>query len=293
VLLAVGAFLLAAGVVAVVWAGDKVELTPLDSESTTQLSGAATVLPAGPGDYDVRAVNITRADSDASDDEVIVWERHSCLVLDVPDTPDCGEQGVGEDADPNVISISTDLVATDRNTGEAVNGGGYLPEGTPEHEGLINKFPFRTEKKDYEYWDGVVDRAVTAVYDGTDEIDGLEVYRFVVTVTDEPAEIADGVDGTYSIERTTWVEPKSGAIIDQEFHDVREVDGSPVLDLELSFTDEQVAEFVADAEDNIFLIDLATKIVPLAGFIGGPILLALGTLGLVLDNRSRPHRALT
>ncbi len=144
VLLGLGSFLLVAAIVAVTWAGDRVERTPLDTDSTTHLEGTATVLPAGPGDYAIRATSFTRADSDASDDTVIVWENHSCLVLDIPDTPDCGEQGVGDDADPNVVSISSDYFATDRNTGIAVTDGDYLPEDVAtEHEGLVNKFPFR------------------------------------------------------------------------------------------------------------------------------------------------------
>jgi len=281
VLLGLGSFLLAAAIVAVTWAGDRVERTPLNTDSTTHLEGTATVLPAGPGDYAIRATSFTRADSDASDDTVIVWENHSCLVLDIPDTPDCGDQGVGDDADPNVVSISSDYFATDRNTGIAVSDADYLPaEVATEHEGLVNKFPFRTEKKDYDYWDGTIGQTVPATYEDTEEIDGLEVYRFVMSVDEEPAEIADGVEGTYSNDTTMWVEPKTGAIIDQEFHDVRSVDGEPVLDLDMSFTDDQVADYVADAEDNIQLIDLATKIVPLVGFIGGPILLVLGFLGL-------------
>jgi hypothetical protein len=289
VLLMLGAFLLAAAVVATFWAGDRVERVPLDTDSTTHLTGTATVLPAGPGDYAIRATSFTRADSDASTDTVIVWENHSCLVMDIPDTPDCGDQGVGDDADPNVISISSDFFATDRNTALAVDDPDkYLPEGTAEHEGLINKFPFRTEKKDYDYWDGTVGHTVPATYEDTDEIDGLEVYRFEMSVSDEPAEIADGVEGTYSNDTTMWVEPKTGAIIDQEFHDVRAVDGEPVLDLEMSFTDDQVAEYVDDANDNIQLIDLATVIVPWVGFIGGPILLVLGFLGLRMDaNRKK------
>lgn len=292
VLLGLGSFLIAAAVVAVTWAGDRVERTPLDTDSTTHLEGTATVLPAGPGDYAIRATSFTRADSDASDDTVIVWENHSCLVLDVPDTPDCGDQGVGDDADPNVVSISSDFFATDRNTGIAVTDGDYLPEEVAtEHEGLVNKFAFRTEKKDYDYWDGTIGQTVPAIYEDTEEIDGLEVYRFVMSVDEEPAEIADGVEGTYSNDTTMWVEPKTGAIIDQEFHDVRAVDGTPVLDLELAFTDDQVADYVADAEDNIFLIDLASTYVPLIGFIGGPILLILGILGLRSDAKQKKAAA--
>ena len=42
-----------------------------------------------------------------------------------------------------------------------------------EHEGLVNKFPFDVEKKDYPYWDGLLGRPVEMVYDDTETILGL------------------------------------------------------------------------------------------------------------------------
>lgn len=285
-LVALGAFLLATAVIATAWVPDRVEKTPLDTDSTTRLDGTATVLPSGTGNFDVRATSITRADSNASDDDVVVFENHTCLVLDVPGVPDCGVQGTGDEADERVVSISSDFFATDRHTGLATNEEGYLPEGTPDHEGLINKFPFGTVRADYPFWDSLLKEAVTAKYEDTESLDGLETYRFSYTVTDQPAEIAADIEGTYSMEKTMWIEPTTGAIIDQEQHDVRAVDGQPVLDLRLSFTDEQVETNVADAKDNSRTIKLFTDTVPLLGFIAGPILLVLGVILLLLNRRS-------
>jgi hypothetical protein len=289
VLLGLGAFLLAAALVATVWAPDQVKRAPLDTDSTTRLSGTAQKLNTGTGeieDLDVRAVSITEADSNKSDDDVVAYVNTSCLVIDVPDTPDCGEPGTGEDADPNVINISNELFATDRRTGVAVNGDDYLPEGTPEREGLQNKFPFDAEKKDYEFWDGILDRAVPATYEGTDEIEGLETYRYNMSVVEEEATVIGDVDGIYSLDKTMWIEPNTGAIIDQEQHDVRTLpNGDPLLDLQLSFTDEQVSANVDDASANVSSLTLLTKTIPLVGFIGGALCIIAGILLLLSARR--------
>ena len=289
VLLGLGAFLLAAAVVATVWAPDQVKRAPLDTDSTTRLSGTAQKLNTGTGeidDLDVRAVSITEADSNKSDEDVVAYVNTSCLVIDVPDTPDCGEPGTGEDADPNVVNISNELFATDRRTGEAVNSDEYLPEGTPEREGLQNKFPFDAEKKDYEFWDGILDRAVPAAYEGTDEINGLETYRYNMSVVEEEATVIGDVDGIYSLDKTMWIEPKTGSIVDQEQHDVRTLpNGDPLLDLRLSFTDEQVSANVDDSSANASSLTLLTKTVPIVGFIGGAICIIAGILLLLSGRR--------
>lgn len=292
VLIGLGGFLLAAAVVASVWAPSQAKRAPLDTDSTTRLSGTAAVVPTGDTNVPVRAVSVTKADAKKSDGDVVVYVNFTCLVKDVPDTPDCGEQGTGENADPNVISVGEPtLFATDRNTGLATNEGNYLPEGTPETEGLVNKFAFDTEKKTYPFWDSVLKRTVDAEYQGTKTIDGLETYEFNYTVTDEEAEIAKGVDGTYSMDKTMWIEPRTGQIIDQEQHDVRAAGDTTLLDVELAFTDDQVQANVDDAKDNIASLDLITRTVPLIGYIGGPLLIIAGILGLTLGRRNNAATA--
>src|SRR3954470_12325411 len=293
ILVGLGAFLLVTAVVAKVWAPDQVKRAPIDTDSTTRLSGTAAVVPTGATDVDVRAVSITESDSNKSDDDVAVYTNYTCLVLDNPG-PDCGVKGTGDAADPNVISVGDpEAFATDRRTGVALNSDKYLPEGTPETHGLVNKFPFDTEKKDYQFWDGVLADTVTTTYEGTDDVNGLETYRFSYSVADADAEIAEGVEGTYSMDKTMWIEPTTGQIIDQEQHDVRAANGQTLLDVELSFTDKQVTTNVDDAEDNLSSLDLLTGTVPRIAFLLGPIVLIVGILGLVLgrrpeDNESAP-----
>lgn len=283
-LLGLGSFLLVAALVVVVWGGDAVKKTPLDTDSVTNLSGVADKLNPATGDVenlDVRATSVTKADADLSDGDVIVFVSTVCLVVDEGDVPSCVDEN-----DDRLVSASSDVFATDRRTAEAVNDAKYLPPSAEEKSGLINKWPFDAQKKDYTYWDGMLGEAVDATYDGSESIDGLETYKYHVLVEDAPAEVVDGVDGIYSQDKYLWIDPTTGAIIKQTQHEVRELeDGSTLLDMQLDFTDDQVAANAADAKDNGKLLGLLTSTVPLVGFIGGAIALLAGIFLFVAARR--------
>lgn len=277
VLLALGAFLLVIGLMAAVWAPGQVKRTPLDTDSTTRLSGNADKLNPATGEVDnidVKATSITKADSEHSDDKVIVFVSSTCLVIDdgSSDLPDCVPG-----TDERLVTASTEVFATDRSDGLAVNGEKYLPPSAEERDGLVNKWPFDAEKKTYPYWDGLLGEAVDAEFDGTESIEGLETYRYHVVVQDTPTEVVTGVDGIYSQDKFIWIDPVTGAIINQTQHEVRTLeDGSTLLDLTLAFTDEQVSANAADAKDNGSQLGLLTKTVPLVGLIGGLLALLAG-----------------
>lgn len=276
VLLGLGAFLLVTGLLATLWAPGQVERTPLDVDSTTRLAGDADKYNPASGEIeaiDVKATSITKADSKRSDDNVIVFVNTTCLVIDEGDVPDCVD---ADDPQARLVSATSDVFSTDRYDALAVNGK-YLPAGAEEKEGLVNKFPFRTEKKDYPYWDGLVGAPVTAEYDSTETLDGLETYKFHILLEETPAEVVEGTQGTYSQDKYIWVEPVTGAIVNQTQHETRTLeDGTVVLDLNLAFTEDQVTASVDEAEDNKGLIDLVTDTLPLIGFIGGIIALLAG-----------------
>jgi hypothetical protein len=290
VLLALGAFLLVIGLMASFWAPGQVKRAPLDTDTTTYLTGDADKLDPASGDVDnipVKATSITQADSKRSDDEVIVFVNSVCLVIDEGDVPDCVD---ADDPEKRLVTASTDVFATDRYDAMAVNGE-YLPAGAEEKEGLINKWPFDSEKKDYPYWDGLLNAAVDATYEGTETIDGLETYKFRELVEEEPAEVVEGVQGIYSQDKYIWIEPISGKIIDQTQHEVRQLeDGSTVLDMNLSFTDETVADNIDYAKDSVDTIELVTRTVPLVGYIGGAIALLAGAF-LVFAGGRRDENA--
>lgn len=281
VLVGLGACLLLIGLLAVAWAPGKVKKTPLDVDSTTHLEGEVAAVQTDGETVPVRATSITKADSEASNDDIVVFVNTSCLVVNEDDPPDCVEA-----TDDRLISASDDVFATDRVSALATEID-TLPDDAVPHEGIVNKFPFDTEKKTYPYWDGVLGEPVDAVYDRTEDVDGVETYVFVVTIDGVETEIADGVDGVYSSTKTIFVEPITGAILNQTDDQQRETsDGTQVLDLTLEFTEEQQEESADDARDNIGLINLVTRTAPLVGFIGGGLLLVAG-LFLILSGGRR------
>lgn len=293
VLLAVGTFLIAIGLMAALWAPGQVKRTPLDTDSTTRLSGNADKLNPATGEVeniDVQATSITKADSEKSDDNVVVFVNSTCLVIadGSDDVPDCVD---ADDAEGRLVTASTDVFATDRSDAMAVNGSTYLPPDAEEKTGLVNKWPFDAEKKTYPYWDGLMGEAVDATYDGTETIDGLETYRYHVVVEEAATEVVEGVDGIYSQDKFIWIDPVTGSIVNQTQDEQRELeDGSTLLDLQLAFTDDQVSANAADAKDSGGTLGLLTGTVPLVGIIGGILALLAGAF-LVWSSARRENSA--
>lgn len=283
-LVGLGGFLVVAGVLAVVWAPGVVKKTPLDVDQTTNLSGTVRKLDVETGklvENPVKVQSITQTDADASDDEVAVWVNTTCVVIDIDDAPDCVD---GDD--PRLVSADAEVFATDRVTGVAVPDFAGLPDGPIPHDGLINKWPFDSEKKDYDYWDGTVGSAVPAVYDRDEELLGIDCYVYKISISDAPIEIAEGVPGTYDNEVEIWVEPKTGSIQQQTQDQQRYLeDGTQVLDLKVGFTEDQLQFAADDAEDNLGLLRLVLFWVPLAGFVGGGLCLVAGSLLLLSARR--------
>lgn len=280
-----GGFLILVALLGMFYAPGALMKTPLDVDNETQLSGTAELS----GDtLPVKAWSTTFTDSEKSDDDVVVWVNSSCLVLDEGDIDGCVS---ADDPQERLLSATTDNFASDRNTALAVNDPKYLPAEAEPHEGLINKWPFESEKKTYPYWDALVGDTVDAVYDRTEEVQGLETYVYTVSISDAPIELTDGVPGTYDDEKEIWVEPVTGAIVDQSDSQVRlDEEGEVFLALDISFTDDEVSESVADADKNAGLLTLVTRTVPLIGFIVG-IPMALIGIALLVMARRKEHAA--
>ena len=292
VLLALGTFLVAIGLMAALWAPEQVKRTPLDTDSVTRLAGNADKLNPASGDVeniDVQATSITKADSELSDDDVVVFVNSTCLVIDdgSGEVPDCVD---GQD--DRLVTASTDVFATDRSDAMAVNDSSYLPPSAEAKEGLVNKWPFDAEKKTYPYWDGLLGEPVDATYDGTETLDGLETYRYHVLVEDASTEVVEGVEGIYNQDKFIWIDPVTGSIINQTQDEQRELeDGSTLLDMQLGFTDDQVAANAAEAKDNGSMLDLLTRTVPLIGFVAGGLALLAGGFLLWAGSRREKQTA--
>lgn len=278
-LIGLGAFLVAVAIVALTWVPGHVERTPLDTDNVTALSGEAAVLgaPAGP----VLGWSTNAIDADASTDDVAVWVTSLCVVHD-----EGGIDGCVPGSDKRLLSAETALFATDRHTAMTVDNDGFVPEDTPQQEGLQNKWPFDAQKKTYPVWDDIVGEAVDAEYQGEDEIDGLTVYTYEYNADVDGVTLVGDISGRYVATYTFYIEPRTGSIINQVVHQERIANGDDtVLELDLAFTDDQVATNVDDANEALATLTLMERTVPIVGLaVGIPVLLVGGVL-LVLGRR--------
>lgn len=276
-LLGLGGFLLTTALLVLLWVPGQVKKTPLNIDSLTTLSGDAVYLdsPRGP----VKATSHSVVDGKASDGDTAVFQTMSCLMWNKDGkAPTCtSAEGKGSP----LLNAGTDAFATDRRTALAVpDQEKYLGNLASAHQGLINKFPFDVEQKTYPFWDGILDRAVDAVFVAEEKLDGLDTYKFNINVKDEPAEITKGIQGTYSLDKTMWIDKATGSIIKQSEKQLRQLpDGSPALDMNLAFTDEQVAANIKDAKANGGKLSLVGMLPWIAGLLGLISLLA----GLILN----------
>ncbi len=281
VLLGVSGFVLTTALLAMVYVPGQVKKTPLNIDTKTYLSGQAAVLPDGSSSA-INAFDHTRADGKVSDGSVIVFDELTCVVksLDGGAVPDCVND---QDPQTRLVTASTDRFAEDRVSAIAVNTEKYVGADATLHDGLVNKFPFGAQKKTYPFWDGTLGKALDAVYQGEEAINGLNTYKFGISVADQAAQIAEGVQGTYSDDKTMWIDPVTGSIIKSSEHQVRKLDsGDTALDLTLAYTDGTVAKNVSDAKSNGGQLSLIGNLPWIAGLIGllalaGGLLLMRGT----------------
>lgn len=280
VLMGLAGFLLTTALLALVYVPGQVKKTPLDTDSYTRLTGQASALPSGEG-APVKALSHTVADGAKSDGDVVVFDTFTCLITNEDgNSPDCVDD---TDPDKRLVTASTDRFATDRKTGLSVNDEKYIGDATP-HEGLVNKFPFGVEKKTYPFWDGLLKRAVEANFEGEEKVNGWNTYKFVVDVVDEPAEISNGIQGTYSSLKTMWIDPRTGAIQKQTEQQKRVLEsGTTVLDLDFGFTEETIKANIEDAKANDSKLGLVEKLPLIAGILG----LIAAAVGFFLWNGAR------
>lgn len=286
--LLVGVFALVAAGVALFWGKDAAQRTPLSVDSYTRLTGTASGALAKSPDtaVPVNYITHTQADPDASDDDVVAIQQTGCITLaPSDDSPFCiDDEGefVFDGKSASIVQISAKKVALDRRTALAIEDQEkYIKDedSVVAYEGLVIKFPFNVEKKTYPYWDGTLGQAVDATYVGDRDIDGLKTYEFQVTIPETTAEIAEGTEGLYEAAQTIWVDPKTGAFIDQVGSQTATLsDGTVAIDIDVAYTDETVETNVKDAEDNGRSLWLVGTVLPIAGLLLGLVLLAVGVL---------------
>jgi hypothetical protein len=284
----VGAFLVAIGLLAQLYVGKALLRTPLDVDEIIHVDGTAKV-PNAKGkmqETPVLAWSVYHVDTTLSDSKVVSFQNSQCLVKDVGNPTGCVPS---DDPQDRLLSATTDDYATDRRTAESVNDPKYLPAGAIPHSGVVNKWPFLAAKKTYTYWDDSLQKGVEATYAGTDKLDGHEVYVYDVQVPKTKMEVAEGIKGYYTDDKQLYVDQLTGSVINQVEHQVRtDLDGNPVIDLHIAFTDDQVQTLVDEANDNGKQLKLIRSWVPIFGYVlGVPLFL----IGLFLTIRNRKNAA--
>lgn len=225
--------------------------------------------------------------------DVVVWDGLSYVV--------------GPDGE--MVSKIPERYIFDAHTQEPVHATGEMVDGDPvRREGLEFKWPFLTEKRDYEYFDAQARVTAPIHYKGTQDFRGLEVYYFEQTIPWTkvripktlpvegltPESVAEtGTTRWYTTVRKFWVEPLTGApVYGEELHK-EELRGGTLLgdrDKVTAFAghvkmrEDYITHTVDLVKSQRLLILLMTSSLPWGSLALGILLLALA---LYLEARSR------
>jgi hypothetical protein len=279
--LLLGAFALIAAAVAIFWGKDAAYRIPMSTDSYTRLTGEASgALAKSDTPVPVTYIVHTQVDPKKSNDDVISMVQTKCMATTDDYCIDAKGNFVLAADNPAIVNIGQEKFALDRATGFPVaNQNKYVTDSdsVESYQGVVAKFPVKTEKKDYDYWDGTLGHAVTAHYKGIKMIDGLKTYRFEVAIPAQDAEIAAGTQGTYEATQTVWVDPKTGSFIDQDgTQTVSLPDGTKMLDVNVSYTDDTVKSNVDTAKSNKRSLWLIGTVARFVAPIVGVVLIVLG-----------------
>ncbi|MFG2599692.1 DUF3068 domain-containing protein [Streptomyces sp. NPDC048462] len=198
-------------------------------------------------------------------------------------------------------------------TGEMVDG------DRVSREGIEFKWPFLTEKRDYEYFDAQTRTSSPIHYKGTQNFRGMEVYYFEQTIPwtkvpmpktmpikgITPEQIAKtGMTRWYTTKRMFWVDPVTGAPVNGEEIHKEEMRNAKAMGMpkdtvtvfagHVKMREDYIASIVDQVKSQRVLVLLLTSYLPWGFLFLGAALLALS---LWLEARSRrpgtprPHAA--
>jgi hypothetical protein len=288
-LLGLGAFLLAAALAVRLFLEPALVKYPLDQTASPTAQGTdidyfdlAAAEQLSGLEADVRQQVQGDPGSAAAGDDVAVWNFGSTITA----------------TDGTLINAGTYRVCIDRREAVAV-------ECDVDHvdydddvsvEGLTLTFPFGTEQKDYDVFNTTTRQAWPATFEGEEQLEGLDVYRFVQTIpetvirtTDVPAALVGSdaagtvsADIVYSNQRTIWVEPTSGVIVTSEESPNTVLVGpdgdeaATILAGTFAGDDDTIAAGVDRAEDIGGQITMVRTVLPLVLLILGALALAGG-----------------
>ncbi|WP_328724932.1 DUF3068 domain-containing protein [Streptomyces sp. NBC_00259] len=212
--------------------------------------------------------------------------------------------------DGQMVSQIPERYIFDAHTQDPVHATGEMVDGDAvRREGIEFKWPFLTEKRDYEYFDAQTRTSAPIHYKGTRDFRGMEVYYFEQTIpwtkVPYPKKLPmPGIDATtlekqtgttrwYTTKRMFWVEPVTGAPVNGEEIHTEELRGGSLLGGREKVTafsghvkmrEDYVDYTVGLVSSNRTLVLLLTSYLPWGFLTLGAALLALS---LYLEARSR------
>ncbi|KUO03940.1 DUF3068 domain-containing protein [Streptomyces caeruleatus] len=225
--------------------------------------------------------------------DVVVWDGLSYVV---------GPDG-------KMVSKIPERYIFDAHTQEPVHATGEMVDGDPvKRQGIEFKWPFLTEKRDYQYFDAQARVTAPIHYKGTQNFRGVDVYYFEQTIPwtkvrfprtmpvegITPESVAKtGTTRWYTTVRKFWVEPLTGApVYGEEIHK-EELRGGTLLggrDKVTAFAghvkmrEDYIESTVDLVKSNRTLLLLLTSYLPWGFLALGLLLLALS---LYLEARGR------
>lgn len=228
-----------------------------------------------------------------ADRDVVVWDALSYV----------------QDADGKMVSKVPERYIFDAHSQEPVHAKDEMVDGDAvKREGIEFKWPFLTEKRDYEYFDAQARVTKPIHYKGTQTFRGVEVYYFEQTIPwtkvpfpktmpvkgITPESLAKtGTTRWYTTVRKFWVDPTTGAPVYGEEIQKNELRGGTLLGGRDKVTvfaghvkmrEDYIESTVDLVKSQRVLVLLLTSYLPW-GFLGlGLLLLALS---LWLEARSR------
>ena len=211
--------------------------------------------------------------------------------------------------DGAMVSRIPERYIFDAHSQEPVHATGEMVDGDPVHrDGIEFKWPFLTQKRDYEYFDAQARLTRPIHYKGTRTFRGVKVYYFEQTIPwtkvpfpkvmpvkgITPESVAKtGTTRWYTTVRRFWVEPLTGApVYGEEIHK-EELRGGTLLGNRdrvtvfaghVKMREDYIASTVALVKHNRLLILLLTSLLPWGFLILGAALLSLS---LCLEARGR------
>jgi hypothetical protein len=325
-----GAALLIAALLLSTYTQGKIAKIPLDIDTTLISDGTGTAFDPASLLGERFVIN---------EDVPVVMQQQ--MTVESPANADVVTLQVGttlkrsdQQKDEGLLLAMVDTVTVNRQTAMAVssetNPGGSVQkpraiedENPPTsialpHEGLTYRFPFDTEKKTYQVFDPIAQKAFDANYSGEEDVNGLTAYKFTQNIgfdadgkLVEPVKFASlydddadsqatataklwGLEGDpeesitmtryYAAQRTFWVDPVSGTIVkktDRGYqYYAREALKPEVtfVDYTVTSNEETVEAQVAAAQDERDRVSLWGRILPITFTALGLVALVGGAL---------------